>query len=94
MRMIVSGLLGMTVGLIAGVYLQQFASSMQGRRLRSDIEQSMKDGVRYAERMVQQGREKAVDTGRQVADKVSKGAHEVATRAERAMSFMDEVVAE
>ena len=93
MRMLLSGLLGLTVGVIAGMYLQQFASSAQGRKLRSDIDESMKDGIKYAERMMQQGREKAVEAGRQVVDKVSKDAHDVDNRAERAKSFIDEVVA-
>lgn len=80
MKNLVSGLVGVGIGVLLGGYAQKYATSAHGRKMRGDVSRLMREKERDAEKIVEKAREKAAHIGVGVADKVSQGIHHVAGR--------------
>lgn len=77
MKNLLSVLLGMSVGVLAGVCIYRFATSDQGRKMRSDIAQTIRDGSLYLDSLVEKTNDKTAQVGAMMDEKMRDAAHKI-----------------
>lgn len=94
MKNLFSGLIGMGVGVVVGLYVMQYATSARGRKMRQDISRTVREKERAAEDMMEKAREHAARFGAKVADRVSQGAHQMTSKVDHMKEQLHSVVGE
>lgn len=79
MKNFISVLLGMSVGVLAGVCIYRFATSDQGRKMRSDIANTISNGSKCIDSLVEKANEKNSKVGAKVDEKMRDAARKIET---------------
>lgn len=73
---------GIGLGALLGVVVYRMVNTPQGRQMKDDIEEAMRKSGENAGNIVEKAKEKAWETGAKIADKVAKGTHMAAEKAD------------
>ncbi len=79
MKNLISGLLGMGVGVLAGICIYRYATSDQGRKMRKEIAHVMRDSSQYFDSIAEAARNKAAQVNAKMDEKVRNVADKIET---------------
>ena len=86
MKNLITGLMGVGIGIVAGVYMYKYAKSAKGKKMRNTLAQQIRQSSEWTEHLIDDTRRKAMEMGANTADNVSAKAHNAAEQLKKRMN--------
>ena len=83
---LIIGAMSIGVGIAAAYCLYRYAKCSHGEKMRNELLQHIHDSCQWADKVLKHARDKALEDGVEVADRISKESQKVAEKLQRHMN--------